>query len=765
MNLSINAKLHVVSLIVLLGVSIMGYLSWKHITLLDKMVEQRVNIVEFQSRVTELQQEEQTFIATHDVEIVQEFSDDYDELLESMQNIHTYLQEIDADTKNVDAFISTIEQFKKSFLILSKLVKRIGLNQTEGIRGELRTHVHGIEAILEEVSNKNNVRYALHRRLLMIQRPEKDLMLRKQSKYLEKFVKYSALMLEDIQANVKDPDIKARLIRELSLYDVAFDKLQKAAIEIGLTNKEGLQGDMRMMIADAKVIAATMADDFVFLVNQKAAASRKQITILLGFFVLTVLIAIIALSRSIIRSLKGMTKVMGQLADGDLSVAIPCVNKTDELGDMAHSIVVFKENAIERKAAKDALSHAYDDLENIVEERTRELSTAMSEAEEANQAKSEFLSSMSHELRTPMNAVLGFTQLMSRSRKEPPQKKQTTYLEQIEKAGKHLLSLINDVLDLATIESGKMTISLEKVSIRNVIDETFDMVVPLSDARGQTLIEDFGYFKGHDVFIMADYTRFKQVIVNFLSNGIKYGRANGTVTFKVSKGEKDQTLRLSIIDNGDGIAPDRHDELFESFTRLDQVEGEIEGTGVGLAITKNLIHLMKGELGVISTVGEGAEFWVELPIASDRKMLDAIEPEPNASDEQTLAENVNQFTLLYVEDNPANMMLMEELLEDVDHAIMLSANTPELGIELATAHNPDIIVLDINLPGMDGFQVLEILKKSETTKDIPIIALSANAMPNDIKKGLEAGFLHYLTKPLNIDAFFDAIDPILAQDK
>ncbi|MBL4693465.1 MAG: response regulator [Magnetovibrio sp.] len=765
MNLSINAKLHVVSIIFLLGISVMGYLAWHHITLLDRMVEHRVNIVDFQSRLTELQQEEQTFIVTHDKTIIDEFLQDYDELFESMGAIQGYLEEINADTRNVEEFIYTIGEYKKAFSALSDLILRIGINQNEGIRGELRDHVHGIEAILKEIDNTNNVQYALHRRLLMIQRPEKDLMLRKQEKYIEKFSRYSAIMLKDIQTLVKDPAIKSRLINELDLYNESFDKLQKSALEIGLTSVDGLQGKMVTMISDAKSITGVMADDFVSLINQKSARSRTQITILLGFFVLTVLLAIIALSRSIIRSLKGMTKVMGKLADGDLSVEIPSVHKVAEIGDMARSIVVFKKNAIERKSAEDALSHAYDDLENLVDERTKELSTAKREAEEANQAKSEFLSSMSHELRTPMNAVLGFTQLMQRSRKEPPQQKQSAYLEQIEKAGKHLLSLINDVLDLAQIESGKMTISLEKVSIQNVIDETFDMVRPLSDARGQTLLKDFSIFGTQDVSIMADYTRFKQVIVNFLSNGIKYGRENGTVTFRIAKGEMDQTLRVSIIDNGNGIPKDRQNELFESFSRIDQNEGEIEGTGVGLSITKKLIHLMGGEVGVISEVGEGATFWVEFPLSSDSMNLKVHAPQKVKAEPESAPSDKNKFTLLYVEDNPANMMLMQELLEDIEDATMLPAHTPELGIELATARTPDIIVLDINLPGMDGFQVLKILQKTDQTKDIPIIALSANAMPKDIERGLEAGFLQYLTKPLNIEAFIKAIDPILTQDK
>jgi PAS domain S-box-containing protein len=402
-----------------------------------------------------------------------------------------------------------------------------------------------------------------------------------------------------------------------------------------------------------------------------------------------------------------------------------------------------------------------------VTERKRldqELENAKSVAEKANLAKSDFLSSMSHELRTPLNAMLGFAQLLESS-SPPPTSAQLVRLQQIIKAGWYLLELINEILDLALIESGKLSLSREPVSLIDVILECKAMIEPQAQQRNIQLT-----FPRFDVpyFVRADQTRLKQIIINLLSNAIKYNRERGTVVVECAESTPER-IRIGIKDSGVGLPPEKMEQLFQPFNRLGQEHGVEEGTGIGLVVTKQLVELMGGTIGVESTLGAGSEFWIEL-------VRDAA---PQSAGENTSAaefavkntlpvelapivsENVVQRILLYVEDNPANLMLVEQIIENHPHVSMLSARDGNLGIALARAHLPDVILMDINLPGINGFEALKILRSDAFTMHIPIIALSANAMPSDIERGLEAGFFRYLTKPIKINEFMSALDGAL----
>jgi CheY-like chemotaxis protein len=269
-------------------------------------------------------------------------------------------------------------------------------------------------------------------------------------------------------------------------------------------------------------------------------------------------------------------------------------------------------------------------------------------------------------------------------------------------------------------------------------------------------------------FVRADQTRLKQIIINLLSNAIKYNRERGTVVVKCTESTPER-IRISIKDSGAGLPPEKLEQLFQPFNRLGQEHGKEEGTGIGLVVTKQLVELMGGTIGVESTIGEGSEFWIELireatPRAETGNALSAefaFENSLLAELALTVPENVAQRTLLYVEDNPANLMLVEQIIDTRSHVNMLSARDGNLGIALARAHLPDVILMDINLPGINGFEALRILRSDSTTMHIPVIALSANAMPRDIEKGLEAGFFRYLTKPIKIHEFMNALDGAL----
>jgi signal transduction histidine kinase/ActR/RegA family two-component response regulator len=384
-----------------------------------------------------------------------------------------------------------------------------------------------------------------------------------------------------------------------------------------------------------------------------------------------------------------------------------------------------------------------------------ELKQAMAAADKANRAKTDFLSSMSHELRTPLNAILGFAQLME-SDTSPQTPSQKRNLNQILKAGWYLLELINEVLDLALIESGKVTLSGEPVSLPEVMLECRAMVEPQALKRGINM-----HFPRFDTayFVKADRTRIKQVLINLLFNAIKYNRPGGTVVVEYAL-QLPSTIRISVRDTGPGLAAEQVAQLFQPFNRLGRETGVEEGTGIGLVVTKRLVELMGGTIGVDSVLAEGSTFWIEMNLTSAPRLA-ILETGQVAPAQPALPDSLPQRTLLYVEDNPANLELVEQLIARRPDLRLLSAPDADLGIEFARAYQPEVILMDINLPGISGIEALKILRTDPSTAHIPVIALSANAVPRDIEKALNAGFFNYLTKPIKVDEFMLALDAAL----
>jgi len=398
-------------------------------------------------------------------------------------------------------------------------------------------------------------------------------------------------------------------------------------------------------------------------------------------------------------------------------------------------------------------------LDQSLLDKNVELERATRVAENANRAKSDFLSSMSHELRTPLGAILGFAQLLE-SGKPEPSPAQRRGIDQILKAGWYLLELINGILDLALIESGKLSLSMEPVLLSEVMLECEVMVEPQALERGISV--DFIHFKT-PYSVYADRTRIKQVLINLLSNAIKYNKANGTVTVKCTMCGPD-SVRISVRDTGEGLTPEQLAQLFQPFNRLGQNAGSEQGTGIGLVVCKRLVELMGGVIGVESTVGEGSVFWFEINRTTELqssvlKVEFTGEERPQAQDAELA------HSLLYVEDNPANLMLVEDLIARRSDIRFLSARNATIGIEIAFASLPDVILMDINLPGISGLDALKILSADPSTAHIPVIALSANAVPGDIAKGLQAGFFRYLTKPIKVNEFMNTLDMTLEHVK
>jgi PAS domain S-box-containing protein len=395
-------------------------------------------------------------------------------------------------------------------------------------------------------------------------------------------------------------------------------------------------------------------------------------------------------------------------------------------------------------------------------QREEELHKARSAAEAASAAKSEFLSSMSHELRTPLNAILGFAQLLQRDRKTPITARHKGMVDQILKGGEHLLRLIDDVLDLARIETGNVSLSTEPVTVASVLSEVKTTLDPMAARAGVEIL--IAPLPDDMPMVQADRTRFAQILMNYGSNAIKYGRQGGRAMFEV-KITVARRVRVTVADTGMGIPEDKQAKLFQPFQRAGQEAGPIEGTGIGLSITKRLAEMMGGSVGFRSVVGEGSEFWVELPTREPVRLEPSAAATPAPSEGSVLRDGEGpRYTVVYVEDNPSNIAFMQELVSELERVELITAPTAEIGIELVRARLPHVVLMDINLPGMSGFEALRRLREWPETRDIPILALSAAAMDRDKKRAEQAGFHRYLTKPVRVGELTEVLEALLTPE-
>lgn len=387
----------------------------------------------------------------------------------------------------------------------------------------------------------------------------------------------------------------------------------------------------------------------------------------------------------------------------------------------------------------------------LVEERTRSLLDARLAAEKANKAKSDFLSRMSHELRTPLNAVLGFGQLLEMDGLTPDQAENVS---QITKGGTHLLDLINEILDISQIESGHMSMSPEAVLVTDVVDAAVSLLRPLAEERSVHLIGGSDSGCGH--YIFADRQRVKQILLNLLGNGIKYNRQGGSVSiscFEPTRG----TLRIQVTDTGPGIPSDQFDLLFAPFERLGAEQTSVPGTGVGLALSRGLAEAMGGTLGVESTPGRGSTFWVDFPIVES-----PVKIYEEASQRNQPTAQGGALTVLHIEDNLANVELVERVLAQRPEITVVPAMQGRMGVDLARRHQPVLILLDLNLVDLPGVEVLKILRDDPVTAHIPVAIISADAMPRQVQRLLSSGAIAYLTKPIDIHRLLDLVDEAVA---
>ncbi|KQY89315.1 ATP-binding protein [Pelomonas sp. Root1444] len=466
------------------------------------------------------------------------------------------------------------------------------------------------------------------------------------------------------------------------------------------------------------------------------------------------------LQRAVVQPILAMSDVARDVMQRqDYSRRAPKVTD-DEVGVLAESFNGML-GEIERRSHE--VLRLNEELETRVRERTAQLECSNEElkhatdvAEKANRAKSEFLSSMSHELRTPLNAIIGFGQLLGTDVTDANPERRREFVDHIVGAGKHLLTLINEILNLARIESGHVELSLEPVLMDEVLAECRKMIEPLAQQRG--IATQFS--SGGGWVALADRMRLKQVLLNLVSNAIKYNRPNGSVYVGCDALGPHQ-LRITVQDTGRGLRPEQVQALFQPFNRLGQEAGPEQGTGIGLVVTRRLVELMGGQISVHSSPGEGSVFTVDLQ-ASEMPVLPRAETDWGALTElATPRGGAPVATVLYVEDNPASRKLVEELLRPRTDLRLLSAADGRTGVNIALAERPDVILMDNNMPLMSGREAQALLKRDPRTADIPVIALTANAMPDAAASGLAAGFFRYLTKPLDAGQLMNALDSAL----
>jgi signal transduction histidine kinase/CheY-like chemotaxis protein len=443
-----------------------------------------------------------------------------------------------------------------------------------------------------------------------------------------------------------------------------------------------------------------------------------------------------------------LSKPMQLLADAAQAVA---------RGDLSSKVdLSSKPRPIEIRQLEKSFNQMVDD----VGRKNTVLVNLAHEAVSSSNHKSAFISSMNHELRTPMNAVLGFAQMLEMNTQEPLTDNQKSAIEHILRNGNHLLELIDQMLDLNKIEAGTLPLKMEDIPARDVLDESLYLIQERANHERVDIIDQT---EGQNLpLLWTDSTRLIQVLLNLMTNAVKYNRKGGTVTLGCEL-LPEQMLRIIISDTGIGIPDDQQANLFKPFERLGHELGNIDGSGIGLSITRQIVEMLGGQIGFESDEEKGSTFWVDVRLSNKESPL---EEETDAEDTATLNSKRRKNegvvrTVLYIEDNPDNVHLVEAIIGQFGYIELLTAENATIGFDLSTSKRPDLILMDINLPGMNGLQALKRLKQTRETQDIPVIAITSNTMPRDIEEGLKAGFQAYITKPIKVTEFIQTIDQTL----
>lgn len=618
MKVTIESKHYAISAIVALALATIALLTWYRSSSISELDTQRETIHHIDTSLHMLHKIHVDFVTLYDTKYLEAFRVKLDVINSEIKQVEANLNSLDLDASNLSQISTQLISYSSLFEKIAILQQKIGRDQTEGVRKKMRDALYAIESRLEGIADIN-IRNTIHRRMLMTQRPEKDLMLRRQDKYLAKFDNFYKLTVDDVEALIDDPKLKSELFAALASYKGFFKQLSGAALEIGLSYEDGLRNQASMAVSGTHVTI----DELSKYVNEAISKKESRINSLILFACISfsglIIIFIFQLTRSIVLPLKEITADMTDLAEGNLDVSILGYERPDEIGNMARALRVFKINAIERDRARSELQQAHNELEKRVEERTKELMNANQhlgeskmKAEAASVAKGNFLANMSHELRTPLNAIIGFSgtlkeEIFGKLNTE----KQKEYVNDINLSGMHLLELINDILDVSAIEAGKLELNEENIEINELINDAIRLMAPHAEKRNVSISVSLS---DSLPMLYADARRIQQILLNILSNAVKFSNSGEAVTIMVDS-DNQNSLSIMVTDVGLGMSDDEIATAMQPFGQVAESSHtrNHEGTGLGLPLVKSLVEMHGGTFEINSKKGAGTNVVVSFP--------------------------------------------------------------------------------------------------------------------------------------------------------
>jgi len=622
-TLPIRTKLALVTVLVMMALIALPSLSLYRDASIRDMNQTRIATLSLDRMLLELQRNQNDFVNLFELKFLDEFSTTFETFVESTENLKEQFWSLDLPTDTLEQLVMLTSDYQYLFEVMAEQKILIGQNDSEGIRKQISLGLKEIQKALLLVPNSGNLRQDLQSDLVFLQLPVQELQISQRIPQLDVFEKRFEKMAQATNDRIVNPNIRDGVMATLVKYRQNVRDLNTAIHTVGITYDDGIKGKISVIVNAAHLILNRLNTQVNAAIDRRESHLNTLLSMMAGFFLIALIITVIMLSRSISTPIRDVTSIMTRLADGDLAFSIPDHPRTDEIGDMFRALRVFKMGEIIRQRTQVALRTAHDELENRVEERTRELSDEVNErrrtekklllaredAENANHAKSQFLANMSHELRTPLNAIIGYAEMLQ---EEASNEMLGDDLGKIHSAGKHLLGIISEILDLSKIEAGHVDIYVETFKVQDVINTVTDTVSPLVVQNNNTLVIDVSENAGD---MDSDITRLRQILLNFLSNATKF-TDHGIITLAVWREEKrdGDILVFSVADEGIGMSEDQLKSVFNPFTQADvSTTRKYGGTGLGLTINREFARHLGGEVKVTSIVDQGTTFTVHLP--------------------------------------------------------------------------------------------------------------------------------------------------------